>query len=140
MIIPSLKKKSCNGLSLFYFSSGVSDSSGDNCTLSPLVMPSQDLVAVCCQRVPSGMSPVPSSVIVTSCVDSVRGGCRGNIIFRFVELSQISSFPIFSFYSNHWHHGHGKRSFFQILLIKSIHSNTQETCFIILSCSYIICK
>ena len=41
------------------------------------MVPGRALVALCCQCGPAGMSPVPSSAIVTSCVGSVRGGCRG---------------------------------------------------------------
>ena len=63
-----------------------------------------------------------------------------NLIFWFVKFSQLSSFLIFSFYSTHLYHGQGNWPFFQISLIETIHSNTQEICFIIFSCSYIICK
>ena len=67
----------CNGLSLFYFASGNSDSRGGSCTLSPLVLPGRAMVPLCCQRVPTGMSSVPSLALVTLCVGSVRGGYRG---------------------------------------------------------------
>ena len=83
-ILPSCRMRkfylffwTCNGLSLFYFASGNSASRGGGCTLSPLVLPGQALVALCFQWHPSGMSPVPLSAIVTSYVGSVRGGCRG---------------------------------------------------------------
>ena len=69
----------CTGLSLFYFASGNSDSRGDSCTLSLLLLPVRDLVALCCQRGTDRISHVPSSAIITACVDSVRGGCRGGV-------------------------------------------------------------
>ena len=65
-----------NGLCLFYFASGNSASRVDGSTLSPLVLTGQALVALCCQRSPTGMSPVPLSAIGISCFGSVRGGCR----------------------------------------------------------------
>ena len=36
-----------------------------------------------------------------------------NFIFRFVELSHLSSFLIFSFYNTNLHHGQGNWSFFK---------------------------
>ena len=56
----------------------------------------------------------------------------------FVNFSHIILFIIFLVYSTHWQHGKGNWSFLQILSIKNIHSNIQETCIIIFRKSYII--
>ena len=47
----------------------------------PLVMSCRDRVALCCLRGPAVMSLVPSSAIVNPCCDSVRGVCRGGVVY-----------------------------------------------------------
>ena len=62
-------------------------------------------------------------------------------MFSYISIfvnSHIILFTIFFVYSNHWHHGQVNWSFLKILSIKNIQSNTQETCIIIFSKSYII--
>ena len=78
-----------------------------------------------------------------------RGVKPKNIFRSFIKKSHISSllsffqlcsFLVFSFYSSHWHHWQGNWSLLEIYSIENIHPNTQETCFIIFSCSHTICK